>query len=84
MIKTKSAIAAARLFRRRDMEAAVSDHERAKKAQAEKTVRLRALRLAKEAVDKEIAVAAKAAKDAAKAAIKRRPRKKAAVQLPST
>jgi hypothetical protein len=75
MEKSKVAIAAARQLRRQDMDAALSDHEAAKKAQREKTDRLRALRLAKEASDKEIAAKASAERLAAK----KKPRTKAAV-----
>jgi hypothetical protein len=61
-----SAKAAIHLSRKQDEERARSDYARLRKAEQEKTVRLRALRLAKEAADRGAADRAAAAKDAVK------------------
>ena len=70
-----NASAAGKLFAKQDAGAAMSEYQHAKKAEALKTERLRALRLAKEAEDREAATKAKAEADLAKkekAAAKRR------------
>ena len=61
-----SSKAAAHLARTQEYQRATSDYARLRKAEQEKTVRLRALRLAKEAADREAADEAAAAKAAAK------------------
>jgi hypothetical protein len=66
MNPTTAQLAADKLFRKRDKEVAVSEYEAAKIAQAEKTARLRALRLAKEANDREIAEKAASQRSTAK------------------
>jgi len=75
MTKTQSTVAAERLLRRQDREAAIAQYEAAKVSQREKSSRLRMLRLAKQAADGK--VAEKAAAD--RAAAKRKPRTKASV-----
>ena len=82
----KTTQAAEKLFKQREKAAAMSDYERRVKAEKEKTARLRALRLAKEAADKEAAeqqavidAAEKKAAKAAKAA-KSRAKAKAAAE----
>ncbi|MFZ1990689.1 MAG: hypothetical protein WAW96_13070 [Alphaproteobacteria bacterium] len=74
MKKTQSTVGAGRLLRRQDMDAAAAQYKAAEMEQREKSARLRALRLAKEADDRK--VAERAASD--RAAAKRKPRNKAA------
>lgn len=52
MIVGKKTSGAEKLFRQKDAGAAMTEYEQAKQAEAAKTVRLRALRLAKEAEDR--------------------------------
>jgi hypothetical protein len=61
-----SSKAAVHLSRTQEYQQATSDYARLRKAEQEKTVRLRALRLTKEAADREAADEAAAAKAAAK------------------
>lgn len=61
-----SSKAAIRLSRKQEQERATSDYARLRKAEQEKTTRLRALRLAKEVADRGAADEAAAAKVAAK------------------
>ncbi len=76
-----SSKAAAHLARTQEYQRATSDYARLRKAEQEKTVRLRALRLAKEAADRGAADEAAAAKvDAKKPASKHR--KAVAAHLP--
>jgi hypothetical protein len=58
-------------FKEQEKKAALSDYEQRRKVELEKTARLRALRLAKEAADRE--VAAEAAKVAAEKAAAKKP-----------
>ena len=73
MNRSPSPVQAGRLLRRQDRDAATAQYKAAETAQRDKSARLRALRLAKEADDRE--VAARAAVD--RAAAKRKPRTKA-------
>lgn len=57
-MSTKSFKAAEALFRKQDKEAAMSEYDQQRKAEQEKSARLRALRLAKEAADSEAAAQA--------------------------
>jgi hypothetical protein len=75
MTKTQSMIAAERLLRRQDRDAATAQYEAAKVSQREKSARLRVLRLAKQAAEGK--AVEKAAAD--RAAAKRKPRTKASV-----
>ena len=74
MNRISSSVQAGRLLRRQDRDAATAQYKAAETAQREKSARLRALRLAKEADDRK--VAERAAVD--RAAAKRKPRTKAA------
>ena len=74
MNRTSSTVQVGRLLRRQDKDAATAQYKAAETAQKEKSARLRALRLAKEADDRK--VAERAAVD--RAAAKRKPRTKAA------
>ncbi len=65
-MNTRSSKTAEALFKKEDKRAAMSEHDRRRKAELEKTARLRALRLAKEAADREATAQAAAAKAAAK------------------
>lgn len=76
-----SSKAAVHLSRTQEYQRATSDYARLRKAEQEKTVRLRALRLAKEAADREAADEAAAAKVAAKKPASKR-RKAVAAHLP--
>jgi len=76
-----SSKAAAHLSRTQEYQRATSDYARLRKAEQEKTVRLRALRLAKEAADRGAADEAAAAKAAAKKPASRR-RRAVAERLP--
>ena len=77
-----SSKAAAHLARTQEYQRATSDYERLRKAEQEKTVRLRALRLAKEAADRGAADEAAAAKAAAKKKPASRRRRAVAARLP--
>ena len=57
-MSTKSSKAAEALFKKQDKQAAMSEYDRRRKAEQEKSARLRALRLAKEAADREAAAQA--------------------------
>jgi hypothetical protein len=74
MTKARPVDLAARGRRRQDMDTATAQYKAAEVAQAEKSARLRALRIAKEADDRKLAQ--KAADDRANA--KQKPRTKAA------
>ena len=50
------------IFKKQDKQVAMSEYDQRRKAELEKTARLRALRLAKEAADREAAAQAAAAK----------------------
>jgi hypothetical protein len=76
-----SSKAAIHLSRKQEQERARSDYARLRKAEQEKTVRLRALRLAKEAADRRTEDEAAAAKAAAKKPASKR-RKAGAARLP--
>ena len=65
-MSTTSSKAAEALFRKQDTQAALSEYEQRRIAEHEKSARLRALRLAKEAVDREAAAQAAASKAVAK------------------
>ncbi len=71
-MSTRSSKAAAALFRKQDKPAAMSEYDQRRKAEKEKSARLRALRLAKEAADREAAAQAAAAKAAAKKPVPKR------------
>ena len=74
-MSTKASKAAEAFFKQKDKQAAMSEYELRRKAEDEKSARLRVLRLAKEAADREEAAKAeaeKAAKTAKKPATKRR------------
>ncbi len=71
-MNTKSSKAAEAIFRKEDKQAAMSEHDNRRKAEQEKTARLRALRLAKEAADREAAAQAAAAKAAAEKPLAKR------------
>ena len=80
-----SSKAAVQLSRTQDYQRATSDYARLRKAEQEKTVRLRALRLAKEAADREAADEAADEAAAAKVAAKKpasKRRKAVAARLP--
>ena len=76
-----SSKAAVHLTRAQERQRAMSDYARLQKAEQEKTVRLRALRLAKEAADRGAADEAAAAKAAAKKPASKR-RKAVAARMP--
>ena len=76
-----SSNAAIHLSRKQEEERAKADYARLREAEQEKTVRLRALRLAKEAADREAADQAAAAKAVAKKPASKR-RKAVAAHLP--
>ena len=81
---TKSSRAAEALFRKKDQEAAMSEYDQRRNAEQEKTAKLRALRLAKEAADSEAAEQAAAAKAAAKKPAAKKPAaKKSAAKKPA-
>ena len=74
-MSTKSSKAAEAFFKKQDKQAAMTEYELRRKAEDEKSARLRVLRLAKEAADREEAAKAEAeklAKAAKKPAAKRR------------
>ncbi len=74
-MSTKSSKAAEAFFKKQDKQAAMTEYELRRKAEDEKSARLRVLRLAKEAADREAAAQAeaeKAAKPVKKPAAKRR------------
>ncbi len=60
------------IFKKQDKQVAMSEYDQRRKAELEKTARLRALRLAKEAADREAAAQAAAAKAAAKKPVPKR------------
>lgn len=68
-MSTKSSRMADAVFKKQDKQAAMSDYHRRHKAEQEKGARLRALRLAKQAADRE--AEAQAAAEAAEAAAKK-------------
>ena len=82
-MNTKYSKAAEALFRKQDMQAALSDYEQRRIADHEKSARLRALRLAKEAVDCEAAAQAAASKAVAKKPVAKRRKKVAAMKAAS-
>ncbi len=65
-MSTKSSKAADAFFKKQDKQAALTEYQQRRKAEDEKSSRLKALRLAKEAEDRVEAEAAEAAKAAAK------------------
>ncbi len=65
-MNTKFSRTAEALFIKQEKQAAISEYEQQRNAVQEKSARLRALRLAKEAADGEAAVQAAAAKSAVK------------------
>lgn len=65
-MSSKSSKTSGSFFKQPDKKAAVTEYEQRRKAEQEKTARLKALRLAKEAADREIAEQEAAAKAAAK------------------
>ncbi len=81
---TKSSKAAEALFKKQDKQAAMTEYQQRRKAEDEKSARLRVLRLAKEAADREAAVQAEAAKAAAKKPAAKRRKKVAANDAVST
>ncbi|MBT5415175.1 MAG: hypothetical protein HOH66_14840 [Rhodospirillaceae bacterium] len=71
-MSAKSSKMADAVFRKQDKQAAVTEYQRLKKVEKEKGAKLRALRLAKEAADREAEALAAAEKAAAKKPVKRR------------
>lgn len=71
-MSTSSTKAAEAVFRKQDKQAAMSEYDRRRKAELEKSARLKALRLAKEAADREAAAQADAAQAAAKKPVPKR------------
>ncbi len=71
-MSTRSSKAAEALFWKQNKQAAMSEYDQRRKAEKEKSARLRALRLAKEAADREAAAQAAAAKAAAKKPVPKR------------
>lgn len=71
-MSTRPSKAAEALFRKQDKQAAMSEYDQRRKAEKEKSARLRALRLAKEAADREAAAQAAAAKAVAKKLVPKR------------
>ncbi len=63
---TRSSKAAEAFFKKQDKQAAMSEYDRQRKAEQEKSARLRALRLAKEAADHDAAAQAAAKKPVTK------------------
>jgi hypothetical protein len=82
-MNTSSSKAAEALFRKQDQKAAMSEYEQRRIAEHEKSVRLRALRLAKEAADREAAAQAAASKAVAKKPVAKRRKKVAAMKAVS-
>ncbi len=78
-MSTRSLKAAEALFRKQDKQAAMSEYDRQRMAEQEKSARLRALRLAKEAADREATAQAAAAKATDKKPVAKR-RKTAAAR----
>ena len=68
----RSSKVAEALFRKEDKQAAMSAYDQRRKAEKEKSARLRALRLAKEATDREAAAQAATVKAAAKKPVRKR------------
>ncbi len=64
-MSTNSSKAAEALFKKQDKQAAISEYDQRRNAEHQKTARLRALRLAKEAADREAAAQAATVKAAA-------------------
>ncbi len=83
-MSTRSSKAADALFGKQEKQTAVSEYDQRRKAEKEKTARLRALRLAKEASDREAAAQAAAAKAAAKKPVPKRRETVAAKEAIST
>ncbi len=71
-MSTRSSKAAEVLFREEDKQAAMSENDQRRKAEKEKSARLRALRLAKEAADREAAAQAATVNAAAKNPVSKR------------
>lgn len=71
-MSSKNSKAAEALFKKQDKEAAMTEYQQRRKAEDEKSARLRVLRLAKEAADREAEAQAQAEKAAKKPAAKRR------------
>ncbi len=61
-MSTSSSKVAEALFKKQDKQAAMSEYDQRRKAEKEKSAQLRALRLAKEAADREAAAQAAAKK----------------------
>jgi hypothetical protein len=72
-MNTKYSRVAEALFRKQDEQAAMSEYDQRRNAEQEKSARLRALRLAKEAADCEAAAQAAATKSAAKKPAAKKP-----------
>ncbi len=71
-VSTRYSKAAEAFFKKQDKQAAMSEYDLQRKAEQEKSARLRALRLAKEAADREAAAQAAAWKAAAKKQVAKR------------
>ncbi|MHA1566293.1 MAG: hypothetical protein ACTSX7_13355 [Alphaproteobacteria bacterium] len=82
-MSTKSSKAAEAFFKKQDKQAAMSEYQLRRQAEDEKSARLRVLRLAKEAADREEAAKAEAEK-IAKAAKKPAPKRRKASAKTST
>ena len=82
-MSTKSSKAAETLFKKQDKQVAMSEYDQRRKAEQEKSARLRALRLAKEAADREAAAQAATVKAAAKKPVPKRRKTVAAEQAVS-
>ncbi len=83
-MNTKSSKAAEALFRKQDQKAAMSEYDQRRNAELEKSARLRVLRLAKEAADRDATEQAAAAKVAARKSVaKKSVAKKPAAKKPA-
>ena len=82
-MRTSSSKVAEALFRKEDKQAAMSEYDQQQEAEKEKSARLRALRLAKKAADREAAAQAATVKAAAKKPVPKRRKTVAAKQAVS-
>ncbi len=82
-MNTRFSKAAEALFRKQDKQAALFEYDQQRIAEQEKSARLRALRLAKEAADRKAAAQAPATKAAAKKPVDKRRKTVAAMDAVS-
>ncbi len=82
-MNTRFSKAAEALFRKQDKQAALSEYDQQRIAEQEKSARLRALRLAKEAADRKAAAQAAPTKAAAKKPVAKRRKTVAAMDAVS-